>query len=211
MTVESEKELKSFWAGALGEIARTKSLTDDTLLLAVTRFVQRGALLDGALIWRWNRSARESGTAVPVDLLLRVLGASDRVAARSQEVRERQRWVLELVRERLQAALPEAQYGSADDEACLVLSEVMLRVGASRAEWSLLACSRLLARADGRSSRWWLGRDAFELAHDRARKQRADRELAEKFIRSGRRSERCRWRLAASFALTSYYSWFEKV
>ncbi len=210
MTMESEKELKAHWAGALGEVAGMKSLADETLLRTVTQFVQRGMVLDGALVLRWNRTARESRAVVPVNLLVRILGSSDRVVARSREVQERQRWILELVHERVQAVVPEADYGSADDETCLLLAELKLRRGASRAEWSSLACSRMLARADRRVGAWWIGRDAFELAHDRARQQRRDRDLAYLCMNDKRRSERARWRLAASFARTSYCQWFEK-
>lgn len=210
MTMESEKELKAHWAGALGEVAGAKSLADETLLRAVTQFVQRGMVLDGALVLRWNRAARESRAAVPVTLLVRMLGSSDRVEARSRGVQERQRWILKLVQERVQAAIPEADYGSADDETCLLLAELKLRQGASRAEWSLLACSRMLPRTDRRVGAWWIGRDAFELAHDSARQQRRDRELADLCMQDKRRSERARWRLAAFLARTSYYQWFEK-
>lgn len=212
MTLASEKELKSHWESALSEAAGATSRSAESLCRSVTRFVQRGTLLDGALILRWNRAAQESQTAVPIALLMQILAASDRAIDGRPNVDKRQSWILGLIQERLRATLPESDYGLADDEGCLLLAEVMLRRSASRSDWSLLASARIFARPEGRGGRWWLGHDAYELAHDHARRERKDFDLANicMFKKGKHRSERARWRLAVSFARSSYSSWFEE-
>ena len=207
MTIEYERALRQRWAKALAEVQEIAIPAPESIQCAIRSYIEHGYLLDGALIQRWYNHVRPNTGAVNAHQLLQALLACDHSCNESKAVESRRCLVLRKTLELVQQLLTPSSYDKLDDRQILLISEALLRGGATRGMWSTLVGKRMLVESRKRGRVWWLGRGAYALAYSQLRRERSCSDFVVALMERGRCSERFRWRLALSCKRESYYNY----